>query len=212
MGVIATLGVASDDTVLGQLADSTPTSEIEVEPTIPVGDEVASLVWMYAGDQSEVQRSIDAGSIAEVTDIVESHDDHTLYRLNWHERDELVQALRCSDAVLLEASGNADRWRFRIQFADSADLSRFQQECSEKDLDVVPTRIVNGDKSAECADHLSQEQREVIRLGLQDGYFEVPRQCNLQTIADQLDISDQAASARLRRGLNHLLTGQIPTK
>jgi predicted DNA binding protein len=211
VGVVADLGVSGDDTILGALARSIPAVGIEVEPTIPVGELMLPLVWIYADDQRAVREAISERDVARVTDVVETHKNHVLYRIEWIASDDLVRCLIESDSLLLRASGDADRWQFRLQFRESGDFTAFQESITELDLDVRPTRIHHGTTDEDCLEHLSMEQIEVLKLAEQNGYFEVPRQCTLQTIADRLDISDQAASARMRRGLNHLLDDRFPT-
>jgi predicted DNA binding protein len=212
MGVTANLRVSSESTILGRLSKSIPSTTVEVEPTIPVGEMVFPLVWIYTEEESTVQSAILDSDIAEVMDVVERHDDHVLYRLEWLQTDEFVDCLTNTGAILLEASGNGKWWHFRIRFTKKSEFTNFQSACIDRDIDVSPRRIINGVSSEECLGHLTNEQREVIQLALEQGYFEVPRHCTLKTIADELDISDQAASARLRRGMKKLLSGKISTE
>jgi predicted DNA binding protein len=211
MGVTADLRVSSDSTILGRLSKSIPSTTLEVEPTIPVGEMIFPLVWVYAEDESATKSAILDSELAEVIDVVERHDDHVLYRLEWLQSDELVNCLTNSSAILLEASGNGKWWHFQIRFTKKSEFTNFQSACIDRGIDVIPRRIINGASSEECLGHLTNEQREVIQLALEQGYFEVPRHCTLKTIADELDISDQAASARLRRGMKKLLSGILST-
>ncbi|WP_255190899.1 helix-turn-helix domain-containing protein [Natronobeatus ordinarius] len=63
----------------------------------------------------------------------------------------------------------------------------------------------------ETADLLTDRQREVLEAALREGYFEVPRECTLEELADDLGIDKSTASGILRRGerrvLAHVLTG-----
>ncbi|MFP4695916.1 helix-turn-helix domain-containing protein [Thiohalospira sp.] len=52
---------------------------------------------------------------------------------------------------------------------------------------------------------LSQEQREALLLGLRRGYFDTPSDATLAEIADELGISQQATSDRIRRGTKRVL-------
>lgn len=44
---------------------------------------------------------------------------------------------------------------------------------------------------------------------MEAGYFSIPRETTLCEVADRLEISDVAASRRLRRGLSDLVTSAI---
>jgi hypothetical protein len=56
---------------------------------------------------------------------------------------------------------------------------------------------------------LTRKQREAIVTALEAGYFDVPRETTLKSIADSIDISDTAVSYRLRRGLRTVLEDSI---
>lgn len=57
-------------------------------------------------------------------------------------------------------------------------------------------------------DSLTAKQREMMIAAAEMGYFEVPRQVGLESVASEIGISSQAASERLRRG-QHRLFGEL---
>ena len=62
--------------------------------------------------------------------------------------------------------------------------------------------LVHGDSRA---DVLTDRQRECLRVALRMGYFEVPRDCPLAAVADELDVDTSTASETLRRGSARVL-------
>lgn len=52
---------------------------------------------------------------------------------------------------------------------------------------------------------LTSKQREAVRLAFERGYFTVPREVSLTELADELEISRQAFTHRLQRGLYGIL-------
>jgi hypothetical protein len=56
---------------------------------------------------------------------------------------------------------------------------------------------------------LTAAQREAIRAAADRGYFKVPREVSLKELAEQLGVSEQAVSQRLRRGLGNLVAGSV---
>jgi len=52
---------------------------------------------------------------------------------------------------------------------------------------------------------LSEKQAEALAVAHDGGYFEVPRETDLDRLADELDVSEQALSERIRRGLSAVL-------
>jgi len=51
---------------------------------------------------------------------------------------------------------------------------------------------------------LTDKQREVLDTAREMGYFEVPRDATAAEIAEELDISPQAVSERMRRAISAL--------
>lgn len=51
---------------------------------------------------------------------------------------------------------------------------------------------------------LSPKQREALAVALDLGYFDVPRRATLADVAEELGVSDSAASQRIRRGCREL--------
>lgn len=52
---------------------------------------------------------------------------------------------------------------------------------------------------------LSECQREAMRRAYETGYYEVPREASLERDAEDLQVSHQALSERLRRGHRNLV-------
>lgn len=52
---------------------------------------------------------------------------------------------------------------------------------------------------------LTAAERETLRVALEKGYFEVPRETTLVEIAEELDRSDVEASQQIRRGMGAVL-------
>lgn len=48
---------------------------------------------------------------------------------------------------------------------------------------------------------LTRRQRTTLELAVERGYYDIPRRCTTIELADELGISDQAVTERLRRGI-----------
>jgi predicted DNA binding protein len=61
---------------------------------------------------------------------------------------------------------------------------------------------------------LTDRQRECLRAALRAGYFEVPRECTLADVAEQMGVDKSTASETIRRGsarvLEWFLVGDDP--
>jgi len=60
-------------------------------------------------------------------------------------------------------------------------------------------------------DLLTDTQREMLEAAVREGYFEVPRGCTLEEVADEMGVDKSTASGVLRRGearvVKRFLTG-----
>jgi predicted DNA binding protein len=60
--------------------------------------------------------------------------------------------------------------------------------------------------TAETDALLTDRQRELIEAAMQEGYYEVPRECTLADLAEMVDVDKSTASTVLRRGEARLVT------
>lgn len=62
--------------------------------------------------------------------------------------------------------------------------------------------LVGSDESERL---LTERQREVLEAAIRRGYFEIPRECTLEALAESLDIDKSTASTVIRRGEARIL-------
>lgn len=98
------------------------------------------------------------------------------------------------------------QFELRMRFPDRDAVARFRDDCASLDIDLSVEAIYESDSGQLAGQFgLSQPQREALLLAVERGYFKVPRQASLADLADVLGVSSQAASERLRRGLDSLV-------
>lgn len=205
MSVILEFTISSQDFPLGRALSGAPGGMyLELERIVPTGHEIMPYVWA-TGDQHDAfeERVRNHPLVADLL-ALDRLGDRRLYRVEWDERPTcLIDGLVEADAVILEASGN-DQWTFRVRFPDDEKLSQFHDYIIDRDLSVHIERTYSLDDEAVHGGQfdLSDEQREALRLALRRRYFETPSQVTLDELADELGITKQALSDRIRRG-NH---------
>lgn len=111
----------------------------------------------------------------------------------------------------LEARGS-DRWSFRLRFPDHAALSAFHATVRERGirLHVERTYTPSGPPDDRTRVDLSAAQREALCLALRRGYFETPSAVTLDELAEELGITRQALSTRIRLGNEAVLRQVLP--
>ncbi|TKX52549.1 helix-turn-helix domain-containing protein, partial [Halorubrum sp. SS7] len=114
------------------------------------------------------------------------------------------------DAVVLGATGTADAWEFELRFPTHEALSAFQDYYVDEDIEVSVARIYNPTKpDAGPWYGLTSPQRETLAAAVDAGYYSLPREISTQELADSFDISDQAVTERLRRGIATLVRNTL---
>lgn len=165
-----------------------------------------SVFWLFGADSPRHEVAADP-SITEVRTLSRS-DEATLFRAR-HPRDlpivEAYTAAVANDTVLLDAVGNVDGWWLKLWLPDREGVRRFREDCRDVGISIE-VRSVYADDPRPSGERygLTDCQWEILQLALQRGYFTIPRETSLAELAAELDISGQAASERLRRGMRTL--------
>jgi predicted DNA binding protein len=116
-----------------------------------------------------------------------------------------------TDTVLRGASRATDEpWQFRLEFRDDGAIRRLFDRWNEvAGVDATPVSINRGVDRPDPPNGLSEPQREALRVALERGYFDVPRETSLARLGAELGVSDTAVSLRLRRGISAALGGLL---
>lgn len=113
------------------------------------------------------------------------------------------------DGVYLNSQNTDDSWYNKMNFPDKEAFRQFQTEVSDF-MNVQPTVMRDGRFFlTQESFGLTAKQQEVIAEAVKTGYFEVPKRASLSDVAGRIDISDQAASERLRRGMKTMAENSV---
>jgi len=211
VSVIAEFSIAAGDFVLGKALRGSSGLTADVETMVPVDSGTIPYFWVDGENLEAFEGALGAEADIATFEAVDEVDGRTLYRVEWgRSGDAFVDAVADHDVVLLEASGDAERWLFRLRFPDAHALSAFHTRCREDGIDVTVERMFNPiEPTMTDANPMTDSQRNLIQRAHEEGYFEVPRKITLAELAEQLDVSDQAVNERLRRGLSALLDAGV---
>ncbi|MBV0922792.1 helix-turn-helix domain-containing protein [Halomicroarcula limicola] len=209
MVVISDITVPSEDFALGNLLDEYPDIDIEIERIVPLQDGVMPLVWVANAPLEEVEGTIRADSLTKDVRVVTDADERSLFEIRWSsEINGLIQSMIANDVQVLTADGDEDEWEFRLQFLSRSDLTSFREQCGANDVDIRLRRLYNPSIPDEDRE-LTGAQTECVMAALDMGYWNVPREHTLGEVADRVGISTNAASQRLRRGLEKLVEREV---
>jgi len=219
MSVLAELTIPSSEFVLAETLTSVPEIRIEIKRVVAGADEVTPYFWASDGDLDAFERALrDDETVREILTLEEQPgDDSTadrqerFYRVTWALDDEtILAALEDAKATVLEAVSSDDAWEIKVLFPDREALSAFHEYCVSTDVSFRLERVYRAENPQEAGEYdVTAEQQEALRAAFDAGYFDVPRETTLTDLADSLDISQNALSARLRRGQRNLLDNTL---
>ncbi|NHN60230.1 MULTISPECIES: helix-turn-helix domain-containing protein [Halorussus] len=208
MSVIVEFRIPSADFELGRILRVEGVTSIELETLVPIGEATVPLFWIHNSTRQSFLETVQRHPAVNNATEVDVFEDRTLFTLDWDaNHDHVFRGINESDGQLLSAIGTPEAWDFELRFPDHDALSEFTAHCEDAQVSVEATRVYNPTKpDAGPWYGLTEPQREAITLAVEMGYYDIPRGCTTKELADELGISDQAVTERLRRAIVALVT------
>ncbi|WP_049920814.1 helix-turn-helix domain-containing protein [Halopiger djelfimassiliensis] len=204
MSTIAELAVPAAEFALRHTLETTDGLDVEIERVVAYDpDSVMPYVW-FAGDESTlsaVDDALESDPSVETADLLTDIGDERLYRMNWiDDVTVMLHLLTEEQATVLEATVEGTQWRFRVLFPARDSLSRTYDFATGQGLTVDIRRIHRLEEEQRHGRYgLTDAQYETLVTALEQGYYRIPREMDMETLSDELGISHQALSERLRR-------------
>lgn len=211
MAVIVELTIPADAFELGQILRVEGATEITVETMVPLGDNPIPFVRIHNGTRDAFERVVrDHPAVTELK-FVNEHDGELLYALDWVPADaSLLQTILDLDGVMLSATATTDTWSLELRFPTHEALSEFQAYYIDENIQVSIKHIYNPTRpDAGPWFGLTPPQRETLTYAVESGYYALPRETSTQELGENFDISDQAITERLRRGISALVRNTL---
>jgi len=198
--------VPADEFPLGTVFENLSDVTVVLERLIPHETVTIPYFWVRGTESEDIEGAFDPH--AGVTDVrlVDSVDDEYLMRAEWkQEYDGVLSALSETNVTVLSGVGTVDGWRFEVRGNTPDSIPEFRTRAQKEGLpiDVVTVHRllpIQGEGY-----ELTETQREALVLAYEQGYFDTPRECSLEEIAEELGITQQSLSSRLRRGHRRLI-------
>lgn len=211
MSLIAEYRVSSPELPLMSALATVPEMTLSVEEeyaTTP--SEPVFFVWAEGDDFERFETAVEEDETVASMSVVDALNDRRLYRVQVSPQADVVMYPAGIDvgAAQLAVTATHEGLDVRQRFPSRAAFRTYRDRCTEMGVDFSLRRLYGLDDSQGSTDAsygLSQKQRETLTTAVSEGYFEVPRQCDLEDLASQLDVSKQSVSERLRRGTGRLV-------
>jgi predicted DNA binding protein len=206
-----------DSPLFRETLAAVPDVELRLEDIrTPDGEPRRFVFWVDGGDFQRFESAMDADPTVGNYRCLTASDGKRLYRTTIPEgtRDSLYAVTVEQDILILELVVTAEGKRVLSRVPSREAVVQFRQACSERGFGFRLERLYREEVAAEDGGiddryGVTAAQREALSAALEMGYFEVPRDASLEHVADELDISRQALSTRLRRGQSNLLRNTL---
>ncbi|WP_411964770.1 helix-turn-helix domain-containing protein [Haloferax sp. YSMS24] len=185
-------------------------SDLEVlfVPGVPVSGNPVPYFTVQGSDVDAVDTLLEEHARVEQYELVASSPEQCLYRCQWEiEDDGIIETIRTCDGIVQRMAGTSDGWVLSVFFPSNEHAAQFHDACLDRRIDIDVRRVERSRlDERQLPDYgLSEKQRRALQLAFERGYFETPKEASLADVADEIGISEQALSQRLRRGLNGLV-------
>ncbi len=184
--------------------------QASVEQFDTAGEIPLRVVFWATGDDFEAFEAAlaDDPTVADSA-VLATERTRRLYRVTCPEDIPDVDAYTAvveGDGVVLDATSDGDGWTVKTLFPDRDAFASFRETCEAVGLTPSVESIHSGtiDQRSDGAD-LTQAQKEILTRAVEVGYFDIPRQTTLRGLGADVGVSGQAASERLRRGMETLV-------
>ena len=170
------------------------------------------LVWIRGADDATITETFATDPSVRDLSLLAEFDSARLYWMEWTQDVRVViQMLTNSEATIMSAHGEDGQWTFRVLYPTREAAAKTQQFCDEEGLtfDVEMIREVEGEPGRGGQYGLTDSQFEALRAASEAGYYKVPREVTANELSEELGISHQALSERLRRAQDALVTEMI---
>ncbi|AFK19590.1 DNA-binding protein [Haloferax mediterranei ATCC 33500] len=205
------LGHSLDDSCLSPAFDD---SELEITfmGCVPVSGEPVPYFFARGAGSDAVADLLETHAGVKDFEVVSDSPEGRLYRCEWMLRDDgLISTIQECRGIVREIVGTKHGWTLSVYFPTNEQTTRFHDTCLERDIDIDVRRVESSrlDERRYPNSNLSEKQLAALKLAFTRGYFETPKETTLSDIAANLEISEQALSQRLRRGLRHLVGSAV---
>mgnify|MGYP000444500074 CR=1 FL=1 len=215
MSWIAEFTLPAGDFPLGKVFEDWPWLTLELDRVVPASDTVMPYFWVHLNDDSPALSEIEElfSDLPELRscELMDEIDGKGLFRAEWEpEYMGVMSAIPKANLAVISATGSRDGWLFELRAENGDQFSKFQQLCQAEGIKVELARLSRlSEERSDSEFGLTPGQKEALLVAYRGRYYHDSRQTDMETLADQLDISRQAFSDRLRRGYRNLIENTI---
>ncbi|SIR88937.1 helix-turn-helix domain-containing protein [Natronorubrum thiooxidans] len=209
MTSIADIEIPADGTGTGELFEAVPSLTCEMERVIASSGHG---LWLSGPSQDAIETALDKAGAVGAYSLINSDDDNDrwLYDIEFEpDTIDVFEVVLEEGGTVLSASASSDTWLLSIRFTDRDCVSSLYDRLDDEGVTPTVVRLFDLAEEASSQCGLTTRQYETLVAAIDHGYFEIPREVSMQELSEELDISHQALSERLRRAYRALVTSEL---
>jgi predicted DNA binding protein len=206
MGIIAQVELPAKEFALGATLEKASHVEFDIERVVAhSSDHVFPLVWAIGDDLEPIENLLREDPDVNDFELLAELEDRRLYQMDWVAHIRLIVRIVVEEeATILDVHGKDERWKLRILFSDHDALPRTREFCEQNGIPFDMKAVYGVSQGRQRLFGLTHEQYEALVAATEQGYYDIPRAIDTDSLAAELDITSQALSERLRRGQRSL--------
>lgn len=199
---------------LAHTFEAVPGLHIEVERFAAQDpDTTMPFVRVTTDDFETFERAVDDDPSVDVATPIADYGDERLYRIHWiGDVERVVRFLLKEDGAITTAQATGESWEFRAMYPERDSLSAVYGCCEENGLSLTVDAIYELEDNGRFEHGLTDAQHTSLLTAKEMGYYDVPRRTSLSDLSEELGVSHQALSERLRRGHANLIDRTLRSK
>lgn len=211
--LLATFNLEHEAVALAEAFEEVSTMEVEAERIAAHSTKwTMPCLWVAHEDFAEVDDALAAAPSVKAIVESEEFDREKYYQVEW--TDEVIDRVNTyidKEGSIIQAEATADGWQVHIRFAHRNQFDTFRNSLSEQGHSFTLLDLTEPGSPRQSFGALTPDQRDALVAAHEAGYFKVPRETDIQELAEELDMSHQSLSELLRRGTDKLVSGMLTT-
>lgn len=211
MSVIAEFSIPAEEFALDETLERRPELTFNIDRVVAHNTtQVVPFVRVKHGELEGLTEILEADTSVEEAELFGETDEERFYRLVWDDTAQVVgYMVNGHGATVQEATATDGEWHLRVLFPERSGLSATNEYANESEFTLDVKRIYGVDGVEQARYNLTEQQHDTLTQAIEKGYYDIPRGTDAQELADDLDISHQALSERVRRAHKSLIRSTL---
>ena len=203
MGVATVFEVEVPASTLGlaETFERAPGAEVELERTAGgPSDPTAPFGWVYGVEPDRADDLLAADSSVADAEKFGEDGEACLFEVVFDDGIcSFTESIFERGGVVVRASATDGVWTFQLRFTERSDVGEVFDDEFTREYEATVTRLYGSSDAPMARVGVTEKQRRALEAAFEMGYYAVPRDVDLRAVGEQLGVSRQAVSERLRR-------------